>query len=163
MQFGDVPLVLEATKSPRLDFYSFTSESILKCMKEELSQYVEYIPETADYGTPNRAAGYHLLTKLCLATSDFDGAIAAADKIINDGKHRLMTSRFGALASCKTVGDNEFKSAVDKGYRTLAIGANTPSMLFSTSIIMPTSQSLLIQKLYSLLLTVDLLMVRMHN
>lgn len=126
LQFGDVPLVLEATKSPRLDFYSFTSESILKCMKDELSQYVEYIPETADYGTPSRAAGYHLLTKLCLATSDFDGAIAAANKVINDGKHQLMTSRFGALATAKTVGDDAFKSAVDRGYRALAIGATTP-------------------------------------
>ena len=126
LQFGDVPLVLEATKTPRLDFYSFTSESILRCMKEELSQYVEYIPETADYGTPNRAAGYHLLTKLCLATSDFDGAIAAANKVINDGKHHLMTTRFGALADCQTVGDEAFKSSVDKGYRALAIGADTP-------------------------------------
>lgn len=125
LQFGDVPLVLEAIKSPRLDFYSFTSESILKCMKEELSQYVEYIPVTADYGTPNRAAGYHLLTKLCLATSDFDGAISNANKIINDGKYKLMTGRFGALASSATVGDASFKNAVDKGYRALAIGANT--------------------------------------
>jgi|GEM_PF-54104 len=126
LQFGDVPLVLEAIKSPRLDFYSFTSESILKCMKEELAQYVEYIPETTDYGTPNRAAGYHLLTKLCLATSDFDGAISNAGKIINDGKHKLMTERFGTLAGAGTVGDDAFKSAVDRGYRALAIGTDTP-------------------------------------
>lgn len=126
LQFGDVPLVLEAIKSPRLDFYSFTSESILKCIKDDLTKYIEYIPEIADYGTPNRAAGYHLLTKLCLATSDFDGAIAAANMIINNGKYQLMTSRFGALASAKTVGDDAFKSAVDKGYRALAIGANIP-------------------------------------
>lgn len=126
LQFGDVPLVLEAIKSPRLDFDSFTSESILKCMKEELAQYVEYIPVTADYGTPSRAAGYHLLTKLCLATSDFDGAILNANKIINDGKYKLMTGRFGALASSTTVGSATFKSAVDNGYRALAIGASTP-------------------------------------
>lgn len=61
-----------------------------------------------------------------MATSDFDGAIAAADKVINDGKHQLMTKRFGALADCETVGDDAFKSNVDKGYRALAIGANTP-------------------------------------
>ena len=126
LQFGDVPLVLEAVKEPRLDFYSFTSESILKCMKEDLSNYVEYMPETADYGTPNRAAGYHLLAKLCLATSDFDGAIEAANNVINDGTHKLMTERFGALANCETVGDDAFKNEVDKGYRALAIGADTP-------------------------------------
>lgn len=36
-----------------------------------------------------------LLAKINLALGDFDAAIEAANKVINDGVHYLMTDRFG--------------------------------------------------------------------
>lgn len=126
LQFGDVPLVLEPISSPRLDFYSYSKTSILKKMMDDLKAHVADMPVNTDWGTPNQAAGYHLLAKLCLANADFDGAIDACNKVINDGTHHLMTSRFGALAACKTVGDPTFMGTVDKGFRALAVGADTP-------------------------------------
>ncbi len=46
-------------------------------------------------GDINKAAVNHLLTKVNLALLDFDGAIASASAVINDGYHYLMTDRFG--------------------------------------------------------------------
>ena len=64
---------------------------------------VQWLPEIVDPGKVNKAAGNHLLAKICLANSDFDGAITATNAVIGDGIHSLMTSRFG-----KYAGDNKF-------------------------------------------------------
>lgn len=95
-QFGDVPLVLDEITSPRLDFYSFSRESILERMKEDMEKAVDGLPVFSPFGRINKAAGNHLLAKICLALGDFDGAIDAANRVINDGVHQLMKSRFGA-------------------------------------------------------------------
>src|SRR5690606_35165363 len=63
-QYGDVPLVLEEVVSPRLDFHTFSRESILRKMKEDMDAYVQHLPLDAPHGTVNRGAGYHLLTKI---------------------------------------------------------------------------------------------------
>jgi len=95
-QYGDVPLVLEEVVSPRLDFYTFERESILRKMKQDMDQYVESLPLTAPMGTVNRGAGYHLLTKINLALGEFQDAVTSSSKIIDGGTYALMTERFGA-------------------------------------------------------------------
>ena len=93
-QYGDVPLILEETTFPKLDFYSSTRGLILRTMKENLEFAVQWLPETAPPGAVCRNAGRHLLAKYYLALSEFDNAIAITTEIIN-GSHQLMTDRFG--------------------------------------------------------------------
>ena len=102
-QFGDVPLVLEEIKTPRLDFYTFTRESILAKMKEDLVLAVQWLPETSPYGRTNKAAANHLLTKINLALCLFDDAIKTSSDVINSGKYSLMKTRFGAYASTSNL------------------------------------------------------------
>lgn len=94
-QFGDVPLVLEEITTPRLDFHTYTRESILGKMKADLEQYAPSLPAEAPGGTINRDAAYHLLTKINLGLGEFDDAIASATAIIDGGTHYLMRDRFG--------------------------------------------------------------------
>lgn len=96
--YGDVPLILEEITSPRLDFYSVTRESILLKCKKDLTfatQWVQTEAEGSPIGDVNKATAYHLLAQVNLALGDFDGAIAAASAVIDDGWHKLMTTRFG--------------------------------------------------------------------
>lgn len=97
-QFGDVPLVLEEITSPKLDFYTYTRESILTKMKEDLDFAVKYLPATAPHGRTNKAAANHLLTKVNLALCLFDEAIKSATDIIGSGQYALMKTRFGTFA-----------------------------------------------------------------
>lgn len=94
-QFGDVPLILEETTSPKLDFYTSTRNRILKTMREDLEDAVKWLPETAPPGAVSRAAGKHLLTRYYMAMGDFDSAITLATDIIENSGHHLMTERFG--------------------------------------------------------------------
>ena len=68
-----------------------------KCKKdlEFAAQWVKTDADGVPIGDINRAAVNHLLTKVNLALLDFDGAIASASAVINDGYHYLMTDRFG--------------------------------------------------------------------
>lgn len=114
-QFGDVPLILEELTSPRLDFYSFSRESILKKMKEDMVLAVAWLPKECPFGKVNKAAGNHLLTKIYLALGEFDNAIASATAIINDGTHSLMETRFGAYKNVTFLKD---------GFQALANGGS---------------------------------------
>lgn len=97
-QFGDVPFIDGEVTSPKLDFYSHTRKSILKRLKSDLTFAAKYLPEKAPHGAVSRAAGNHLLAKICLACLDYDGAISAATAVITDPNHALMESRFGVNA-----------------------------------------------------------------
>ena len=57
---------------------------------------VEHLPDDAIPGAITKAAGNHLLTKIYLANLKFDKAIPSATRVIDDGKHALMTQRFGS-------------------------------------------------------------------
>jgi hypothetical protein len=101
-QYGDVPLILEEITGPKLDFYSCTRESILQKCKKDLTFAGQWVDANSPIGDINKAAVNHLLTKVNLALLDFDGAIASANAVINDGIHKLMTTRFGAYKNDPT-------------------------------------------------------------
>lgn len=94
-QFGDVPFISEEINSPRLDFYSYSRETILKKITEDLEFAVQWLPIDVKPGDVNRAAGSFLLTKCYLSLREFDKAIGEATKVIDGGKYHLMTQRFG--------------------------------------------------------------------
>ena len=98
-QFGDVPLVLEEITAPKLDFYTFTRESIMMKMKEDLDFAVQWLPAVNPHGRTNKAAANHLLTKINLALCLFDDAIKSSSDIINSGQYALMKTRFGSHAN----------------------------------------------------------------
>lgn len=92
-EFGDVPVTLSLLNKPKLDFYSVKREVILQKMKTDLEFAAQWVPQSADAGAVNKAAVYHLLTKINLALGSFDDAIASATKVLET--RSLMTNRFG--------------------------------------------------------------------
>lgn len=98
-QFGDVPLSLDEVTTPKLDFKTASRTKILKQMKSDMEFAVQWLPLTAQPGAVSRAAGEHLLAKVDLALGDFQDAIDAATRCINNYGHKLMTERFGVNAS----------------------------------------------------------------
>ena len=98
-QFGDVPFINKAHNAPKLDFYSHSRNTILRKIQEDLEFSVQWLPERVDPGKVNKAAGLHLLTKVYLANREFDKAINSSSQIIEDGRYKLMTERFGIVAS----------------------------------------------------------------
>lgn len=98
-QFGDVPLIMEEIKAPRLDFYSTQREVVLKEMKKDLEFAVKWVPAVAHKGKVTQGACYHLLAKINLSLALFDEAIDAASRVIDGGVHKLVTERFGVDVS----------------------------------------------------------------
>ena len=101
-QYGDVPLVLEEIKEPKLDFYTCTRESILRKCKKDLEFAAQWVSASGPVGDIDKAAVNHLLTKVNLSLGEFDDAIASANAIISDGVHKLMTTRFGSYKNDPT-------------------------------------------------------------
>lgn len=97
-QFGDMPLVLEAVTAPKLDYKTASRHKILTQMKEDMEFSVKWLPMTAPAGAVSRAAGEHMLAKVDLALGDFQGAVDAATRCIENYGHKLMTERFGVNA-----------------------------------------------------------------
>ena len=97
LQYGDVPLVLEELKEPRVDFFTTTKESIWKKMIKDLEFAVQWIPEAnlVAKGQVTKAACKHLLAKYYLLEGRFDDAIKQTSDVINGGLHKLKTQRFG--------------------------------------------------------------------
>jgi len=97
LQWGDVPLILEEIKEPRVDFYSTTKESIWQKMIKDLEFSVQHVPEAnqVDKGQVTKAACKQLLAKYYLLEGRFDDAIKQTSDIINGGVHRLTIDRFG--------------------------------------------------------------------
>ena len=97
--YGDVPFMSKNYTSPKSDFRTHDRKTILKKIQEDMEWAVQYLPEEVSPGRINRAAGNHLLAKICTENFDFEGAVRAATAVINDGHHALMTQRFGSYAS----------------------------------------------------------------
>lgn len=98
-QWGDVPLILEEITEPKLDFYSTSRKKILQQLKTDMEFAVQWLPKDVKTGCVSRAAGEHLLAKICLSTGDFQEAVEATTRCINNYGLHLMTSRFGVNAS----------------------------------------------------------------
>lgn len=102
-QWGDVPLLLEEVTEPKLDFYSTSRIKILQQMQSDMEFAVLWLPKSVKSGCVNRAAGEHLLAKLCLSTGDFQGAVNATTRCINDYGLSLMRERFGVNAKIESL------------------------------------------------------------
>lgn len=97
--YGDIPWVGEELNKPKYDYKSTKRAAILLKLQKDLEYAVGHLPvKAARLGDVTKGAANHLLTKVYLANSEFDKAIAAATEVIN-GPYALMTSRFGSDAN----------------------------------------------------------------
>ncbi|HPT30250.1 MAG TPA: RagB/SusD family nutrient uptake outer membrane protein [Prolixibacteraceae bacterium] len=96
--FGDVPFLSKEYTEPKIDFYTHARKTILTKIQEDMNVAVLSLPVNVVPGAVSRAAGYHMLAKICLANSKFNEAVTAATAAINGG-NSLMTARFGQVAS----------------------------------------------------------------
>lgn len=101
-QFGDVPWIGEEITGAKLDFNTVSRKTILANIKKDMEFAIQWLPESVIRGAVNRAAGEHLYAKICLATSDFQGAVDATTRCINNYGLHLMTKRFGVNAGDPT-------------------------------------------------------------
>jgi len=94
--YGDVPFISGEVTAAKLDYYSTSRWAILSKIQKDMEFAVQKLREKNQVkpGEVSKGAGDHLLTKICLANADFDGAIAAATRVIN-GPYALMKERFG--------------------------------------------------------------------
>lgn len=97
-EFGDVPLILKEETDVNTSYFSTQRIVILQKMKTDLEFAVANLTDANAKGNVSKGAAAHLLAKVDLALGLFDDAIAACNVAIN-GPYRLMTNRFGIVAT----------------------------------------------------------------
>ncbi|SFF82348.1 RagB/SusD family nutrient uptake outer membrane protein [Prevotella sp. KH2C16] len=103
--FGRVPILRHHTTTIETGYTVSERQEVWEFVKEDLTYAAEHMPKTPRMiGCPARAAADHFLAEVDLALGDFDGAIAAASRVIGkqDGDVELMTNRFGVRATQAT-------------------------------------------------------------
>lgn len=96
--FGGVPLVTEEIKAPKRDFVRASEAEVWNQCISDLEYAAQNLPEVTQLkedGRLTKAAAYHLMSEIYIITKDFDKAITAASKVIDNPGYALMTNRFG--------------------------------------------------------------------
>lgn len=104
--WGGVPIVLNETTGTKFDFGRATQEQVYLQCKEDLEFAVQWM-HTVDKlpgGRAPRAAAYNLLAEIYICLKDYDKAIEAASKVIDDPNFHLMTERFGKWTNFEFTG-----------------------------------------------------------
>ncbi|MCK5137757.1 MAG: RagB/SusD family nutrient uptake outer membrane protein [Bacteroidales bacterium] len=96
--YGDVPIIREEITAPKLDFVRDPVSNVLSFILEDL----EFASQNLTASNPNgaklsKAAADYLLAETYIATQQWDQALQAADRILDDSQYALMTERFGSM------------------------------------------------------------------
>jgi|GEM_PF-142774 len=98
--FGNVPFIEHRTTEANYAYVPNTRQELWEFIQKDFTYAAENLPTTPrlNPGTVTKAAADVMLAEVDLALGDFDGAIAAASKVIagQDGDYHIMTSRFGS-------------------------------------------------------------------
>ncbi len=100
--FGGVPIVSEPLTEAKDDFVRNTRDETWAFAKADLEFARTYLPVSTNApGRVVRAAADHFLAEVNISLKDFEGAIAAATRVIDqtDGSYSLVNQRFGKRAS----------------------------------------------------------------
>lgn len=100
--YGGVPIVDKPVDRAKVDFVRNTREEVWAFAKKDLDFARTYLPlTTSSPGRVIRAAADHVLAEVNISLKDYDGAIAAATRVIDgtDGAYSLVKARFGARSS----------------------------------------------------------------
>jgi hypothetical protein len=100
--YGGVPIVSEPVIEAKVDFKRNTREECWAFAKADLEYARTNLPLTTTViGRVVRAAADHFLAEVNISLKDYDGAIAAATRVIDgtDGAYALVNARFGARST----------------------------------------------------------------
>lgn len=99
--YGGVPLVLEEVTSPKTDFTRASKQEVFTQIKSDLEfagQHLQTI-NTVDDGRVSNLVALHFLSEIYISEQNYDAAISALSKVIDDPNTGLMTNRFGSKAN----------------------------------------------------------------
>lgn len=100
--FGGVPIVSTPVITAQTNFTRNTRDEVYQFAQADLTYAATYLPTTTTSpGRVVRAAADHMLAEIDICLKDYDGAIAAATRVINgtDGTYSLVKARFGTRAT----------------------------------------------------------------
>ncbi len=95
--YGQVPIVLEETKSPKRDYVSATRIEVYEQAANDLKNAADNlgdVDEVSDYRL-NQLAALHLLSEVYISLERWQDAVNAASTVIDHSGTGLMTERFG--------------------------------------------------------------------
>lgn len=96
--YGGVPLITEEVKSPLRNFTRASKDDVLNQIIADLSYAADSLPDVTQLqadGKLCKAAANHLLAEVYNTAGQYDKAIAAASRVIDNPNFKLMTTRFG--------------------------------------------------------------------
>lgn len=99
--YGNVPILEHHATEIQNGYVPSDRQAVWEFCKEDFSYAAANLPKAASKpGKITRAAADHYLAEINLALGDFNGAVAAATRVIDgtDGDYHLMTTRFGSRA-----------------------------------------------------------------
>jgi hypothetical protein len=100
--YGGVPIVDKPVTEAKDDFVRNNRDECWRFAKADLEFARTFLPlTTTSPGRVVRAAADHFLSEVNISLKDYDGAIAAATRVIDgtDGNYSLVKARFGARAN----------------------------------------------------------------
>lgn len=97
--FGGVPLIEEEITAPRKDFVRATREETYKFIKNDLTEAISLLKDITEVpdGAVSKQLCQHVLAEIDICLGDYQGAIDAANAVINHPAMALMTERFGTF------------------------------------------------------------------
>ncbi len=96
--YGDVPIIDKEITSPKLDFTRNPKSEVLNFIAGDLEFASANLPAVnGRNGKLTKAAANHLLAETYISKGEYDKAIEAASRVINDPQYQLMTNRFGTM------------------------------------------------------------------
>ncbi|GAB1452176.1 RagB/SusD family nutrient uptake outer membrane protein [Draconibacterium sp.] len=97
--FGDVPIIKEEITKPKLDFIRNPKSEVFTFIVEDLVFASQNLSASNNRdGKISKATADHVLAEIYISTAEYDKAIEAASRIINDPQYKLMAKRFGTFA-----------------------------------------------------------------
>lgn len=104
--FGGVPLELHEVIAPKTDYVRATKEETLQQAIADVKHAAETLKDITEVkdGEISSPTAWHLLSELYLAAGEYQNAVDAATKVIDNPALALMQNRFGTRAT-ETPGD----------------------------------------------------------
>lgn len=98
--YGGVPLVLNEISSPKTDFVRASKDDVLTQMIKDLKYAATDLPtiNKVEDGKVSNLVALHYLAETYISLHQYDSAIAAVTRVIDDPNTSLMTKRFGTRA-----------------------------------------------------------------
>lgn len=94
--WGGVPIIDAEVTAPVFNYTRATKEQTLEFIREDLEFASANLPtENPGDGRLSAAVADHFLTEILISLGEYDAAVTAATRVINDGQYQLMTNRFG--------------------------------------------------------------------